>query len=131
MPRPARTERSGGFTLIEVLVSLVILSVGVLALGQLFWFSSRMSTDSYLRTMAHVQALDLGERMWLDLRDPLGQVPLWQADHGGSFSGWFGEATPVDAADPGLVRISVSWNETGSQVGTQYEYLVRLPVVSP
>jgi type IV pilus assembly protein PilV len=46
-PRPAR-----GFTLIEVLVSLVILGIGVLGIAKLTLFSVRSNDSAYLRTQA-------------------------------------------------------------------------------
>ncbi len=131
MPIRAGTRGNGGFTLIEVLVSLVILSVGMLALGQLFWFASRTSSDSFMRTMAHTQALDMGERMWLDLNDPLGQVDAWQDSHAGSAAGWSGEAAFIESGEPGLVRIRIRWEEAGAQDPMEYEYRVRLPVIQP
>ena len=43
MRRPARRE---GFTIIEALVAIVLLSIGVMALGSLLARSSRMAIDS-------------------------------------------------------------------------------------
>lgn len=52
-----------GFSLLEVLVALVIFSIGLLGLAGLQILSLRLSGDSLLRTMAAVQANDMIDRM--------------------------------------------------------------------
>jgi type IV pilus assembly protein PilV len=47
-----RPHRPRGFTLIEVLVSLVILGIGVLGIAKLTLFSVRSNDSAYLRTQA-------------------------------------------------------------------------------
>jgi type IV pilus assembly protein PilV len=61
-PRLGRT-RSGGFTLLEVLVALFVLSIGLLGLAALQTTSFRYNTDSYLRTQATLLAYDIMDRM--------------------------------------------------------------------
>lgn len=60
--RPSR-RRSGGVSLIEVLVALVILSVGVLGLSRLQATQLRANNAAYLRTQAAIQAYDMADRM--------------------------------------------------------------------
>ena len=56
----ARTHRrrrfAAGFTLIEVLVSLVILGIGVLGIAKLTLYSVRSNDSAYLRTQATMLA---------------------------------------------------------------------------
>jgi type IV pilus assembly protein PilV len=52
-------HRAHGFTLIEVLVSLVILSIGLLGIAKLMLFSSHSNDSAYLRS----QATDLAYEM--------------------------------------------------------------------
>ena len=47
-----RPHRTSGFTLIEVLVSLVVLGIGVLGIAKLTLFSVRSNDSAYLRTQA-------------------------------------------------------------------------------
>ena len=54
---------SQGFTLVEVLVSLVILAVGLLGLAMLQTTGLRNNTNSYSRTQATYLAYDLVDRM--------------------------------------------------------------------
>jgi len=56
-------ERQGGFTLIEVLVSVLVLSIGLLGLASLQANSLRNNTDASLLTRAGYIASDIVERM--------------------------------------------------------------------
>src|SRR5580704_11197793 len=58
-----RVARSGGFTLIEVLVSIVILSIGLLGIAKLMLFSSRSNDSAYLRSQATALAYEILDNM--------------------------------------------------------------------
>lgn len=62
-PRPRSRPRQAGFTLVEVLVAVVIFSVGVLALVKLQANAIRMSTDARQRAEATFLADQLLARM--------------------------------------------------------------------
>lgn len=52
-----------GFTLLEVLVALLVLSIGLLGLALLQTTSLRLNTESYSRTQATLLAYDIIDRM--------------------------------------------------------------------
>jgi type IV pilus assembly protein PilV len=52
-----------GFTLIEVLVALIVLSIGLLGLAALQIQSIKHNTDAYFRTQATLLAYDIIDRM--------------------------------------------------------------------
>jgi type IV pilus assembly protein PilV len=54
---------AGGFTLLEVLIALVVLSVALLGLAGMQLSSLQMNTNSYFRTQATIAAYDIIERM--------------------------------------------------------------------
>ncbi len=54
---------SSGFTMIEVLVALTVLSLGLLGLAALQLTSLQFNTNSYFRTQATVAAYDIIDRM--------------------------------------------------------------------
>ena len=56
-------KRSCGFTLIEVLVALVVLSIGLLGIAGLQAKSQQFSVNAYMHTQATVLAHDMLERM--------------------------------------------------------------------
>lgn len=59
--------KSNGFTLFEVLIALVVLSVGLLGLAGLQALSLRNNHAAYLRSQAALQASDMGDRMRANL----------------------------------------------------------------
>ncbi len=52
-----------GISLLEVLISVLVLSVGLLGLGKLQLFSLKGSNNAHFRTIASILAADLGDRM--------------------------------------------------------------------
>jgi type IV pilus assembly protein PilV len=62
---PAANRHPGqrGFTLLEVLVALVVLSFGLIGLAMLQTTSLRFNNDSYMRSQATFLAYDLVDRM--------------------------------------------------------------------
>lgn len=63
------TRKSSGFTLIEVLIALVVLSIGMLGIAALYLDSLRASRAALARTQAVTLAADIGERIRAN-RDP-------------------------------------------------------------
>jgi type IV pilus assembly protein PilV len=56
-------RRARGFTLIEVMVSLVILSIGLLGVAKLVMYSSRSNDSAYLRSQATALAYEILDDM--------------------------------------------------------------------
>jgi type IV pilus assembly protein PilV len=81
-------RRSRGFTLIEVLVALVVLSIGLLGTAKLMLFSSRANDSAYLRT----QATALAYAMLDNIR----------ANRQQAINGLYDTASTTVAADPGF-----------------------------
>jgi type IV pilus assembly protein PilV len=63
---PAGRQAAAGFTLVEVLVALLVLSIGLLGLAALQLTSLSLNTDSYLRTQATFFAYDIVDKMRLN-----------------------------------------------------------------
>jgi type IV pilus assembly protein PilV len=58
-----KVGRSSGFTLVEVLIALVVLSIGMLGIAALYLDSLRASRAALSRTQAVTLAGDIGERI--------------------------------------------------------------------
>ncbi|MBN9287762.1 MAG: type IV pilus modification protein PilV [Gammaproteobacteria bacterium 39-13] len=56
-------QKTLGFTLLEVLVAIIVFSIGLLGLAGLQILSLKLSGDSLLRTVAALQANDMVDRM--------------------------------------------------------------------
>lgn len=65
-PERASTGQHGGFTLIEVLVALAIISIGILGTAGLMLKAMAYAKTSSLRTMAAMQAASLASAMYVN-----------------------------------------------------------------
>ncbi len=72
MNRPTRTE--GGFTLIEILIALLIVSAGLLGLGLMQAKSVKSATDAFQRSHATWMAYEIMDRMRANLNGLDGYV---------------------------------------------------------
>lgn len=63
------TLRQSGLTLIEVLIALVVLSIGLAGLASMHLSSVQYVHSSFYRSLASVIAIDYEERLWLELAD--------------------------------------------------------------
>lgn len=66
MPRDWRTQpthRTHGFSLLELLIAVAILSVGLLGLAQMQTIGLRNSQSAYYRTQATLLAYDIADRI--------------------------------------------------------------------
>lgn len=61
--RAGTRSANGGFTLIEVLIAIVVISLGLLGVLALQMGTLHASHDAYLTSMANIQAMDLEERI--------------------------------------------------------------------
>ena len=57
------SNQDAGFSLIEVLIALLVLSIGLLGLALLQVESIKYNTDAYFRTQATILAYDIMDRM--------------------------------------------------------------------
>jgi type IV pilus assembly protein PilV len=64
-----------GFTLLEVLIALVVLSIGLLGLAFLQINALQSSLFSYQTTVANMIAKDAKERLWIELALPRSNEP--------------------------------------------------------
>lgn len=62
-PKMKRIDRQQGVTLIEIVVTVLIMSIGLLGLAALQNTSMKLAYDSYLRTQAAFLAYDLIDRI--------------------------------------------------------------------
>lgn len=128
-----RTPVCNGFTLIEVLVALLILSVGLLGLAGLQVRSLQYTHSSYQRTWVNIQALDMAERMWTHLADPLSEQEAWQRLNQASLPEWQGAVTTVTQPnEPDSYVITISWSESrlGNDDKVSFSYQLMLPKVN-
>jgi len=61
--KPIPGYQAAGFTLIEVLIALVILSIGLLGIAGMMGFSQKANDSAYMRTQATFFAYDIIDKM--------------------------------------------------------------------
>lgn len=133
---------SRGFTLIEVLVALLVLSVGLLGTAAMQLQSLQGAHAAYQRSIASLAAQDAQERLWAKLAED-GSCPDWSEanDLGDTDTNWdifwdtylpgFTSSASVEQPDTDVCRfdISIEWRDSrfGGDGAVDFEYSVRLP----
>lgn len=152
MKKNLKIKRVSGFGLIEVLVTLVILSASLLALAALQTRSLQFNQGAYLRSQANIYAYDILDRMRLnvallkDYESPIAPFPLntavvtsplaaadvnaWRRSIASNLPNGQGGIDCSDA-DPNLCTITIKWDELNgsdqtTEDKTEFSYTARL-----
>lgn len=132
-----KAKRQAGTSLIEVLVTLVVLAIGVFGLAQLHANSIKSNQSAYYRSQATLLAYDIGERMRANRVAALKgdyAVDFPQSNSNNTVSGsraeqdkaeWLNqlaqtlpEGTGKVSSDNGLMIIEVRWDDTRAELGS-------------
>lgn len=128
---PSRAER--GTSLAEVMVALVVLSVGILAVGQLFPAASRNQVQAKLTSSANYYAQEkieqLGALSWTDAALTDGRHPA-SGDEALGGSGTWQRHYEVEAMAAPLgnlkkVTVTVEWHYLAARTVTATTYVRR------
>lgn len=120
---------SSGFSMIEVLVTMLIVSVGLLGVAALQVKSLQHAYSSYQRTLATVQANDAVERLWANVCDLPGDITViedeWIAEWENEprMPGWEGGIEE----DDGLYTIEVSWTDRVDENSIEFSFTTAIP----
>lgn len=88
-----RHRREHGVTLIEVLIAMLVLSIGLLGLAGLYLNALRASQDMHFRVLASIAAEDMGEHIRI-AGDSDGYLNGWRTDLGNRLPGGQGSVAP-------------------------------------
>ena len=127
-----------GFTLIEVLIALVVMTVGMLGLSALYVESLRLNRSAVYHHAAVVLAADMAERLRAgsDGRPPESERAAWEREVRKQLpSGSTMNIRPTPSVDTGLVHgaslrqydIQLQWPEPGQATPNIYALTIHLP----
>jgi len=122
-----------GSSLLEVLISVVILSVGLLGLAALQMASQKNNHSAQFRTFAVVQVYSLIDRMRLNKLESYGLVmtstaPVGPLRKDTDLSAWISELNALLPAGAGevtvngnIVSVAVRWDDTRGTSGSDIQ----------
>lgn len=124
----AMRRRQAGMSLIEVLTSLLIFSIGILGLVGLQTQAIQFSVSAEDTNRAALLANELVAKMWVERLDP-DDLKAWQARVSDADVGLpNGEAT-VEEVQPGVTQITITWRPPKAPKGSENRYVTQ--VVNP
>ncbi len=108
-------KRQGGFSLIEVLVAVLVLSVGLLGIAALQTFSLKAGQAAYERSQATNLAYEISDQLRVHRREivrdrALPGLERWREMAGEMLPGGDIAVEILNASD-GQVRITVTWKD--------------------
>jgi len=143
LPRRSGTSGQKGFSMIEILITLVVTSIGILSLVLFQARAMQYSHSSYQRSIAIMQANDFVERLWAGACAlPAGFDDIkadWIGVHSNDpngLPGWNGDDTDVDVAqDTPEYSITIRWSDdrlrfdmtNAAEVDQVFTYAARIP----
>ncbi len=71
-------KQNSGLSLLEVLISILLLSISVLGVTRLYWAVINSNQSAILDNLGVLRAQSLVERLFIDSKDPHGEVLRWQ-----------------------------------------------------
>ena len=130
-PIPASRHSERGTSLAELMIALIVLSIGLLAVAQLFPAGSRSQLRDRMLTAANYYAQEKIEQFvnlpWTDTALSLGRHPAGTATEDlGQWQRYY----EVELLDPPLenlkkVTVTVTWKSQGSRSVTATTYVRR------
>lgn len=131
-------NRQSGFTLVEALVALVILSIGLLGVPAMQLKALQSAHAGYQRAVASLAAQDIVELLWNELDMSSNSCPSssridlvdWQERWSTvlpHLSGTPVSSEPASNSDDCVYAIEISWQEGRFDDEGAFEYTARLP----
>jgi type IV pilus assembly protein PilV len=142
-------QRSRGFTLLEILIAMVVLSIGMLGVAALQGVGMRSNHGAYLTSQASLLAYDMADRIRAnpdqfatysafvsDCPDPVPTAPLVAAD----LAEWScaieallpagaGSITGVDVGDFARYTIRVAWEDRQTEAdGDPWDFVLVIEI---
>lgn len=129
--RPPLRQR--GFLLLEVVVALLLFSLGLVGMVKLQARASQLAVDAEDRSRAALLANELVASIWAQqsLQVDADTLKAWQTKVGAPDSGGLpGGAGAIDTSNPDLAVITITWEPVARPAETgEHQYITK--VVKP
>lgn len=134
-----RRHAQSGFTLIEALIAVLVLSIGLLGVAAMQLRALQSAHMGYQRAVVSLAAIDAQERAWAELSGHTNKAcPAASAVESNWLGNWFGTVLTDAGSDIGGTdcdyTVTVRWQEdrygTG-ETGVGFVYQFRLPDLDP
>jgi type IV pilus assembly protein PilV len=134
-----------GFSLIEALIALLVLSIGLIGVAAMQLKALQSATAGYQRSVASVAAVDAQERLWAELAqlDPSQDCAdvdtdtveaewqaLWSIDASSNplrNAQWGEGASRIDEPNDCEFTITIVLSDGPGDINTDFSYTFRLP----
>jgi type IV pilus assembly protein PilV len=129
MRRPALARRrNAGFTLIEVLVALLVFSIGLLGMIGLQARATQVSIEAEDANRAALLASELGSVMWTRATNVVDPVALaaWQARVADPLVGGLPGGAGAVVVNGNRTEITITWAPVGAAPGTARRYTTEV-----
>ncbi|PAU74335.1 type IV pilus modification protein PilV [Halomonas salipaludis] len=133
-------KAQAGFTLIEALVALLVLSIGMLGVAVMQLKALQGAHAAYQRSLASLAAQDAQERLWAVMANAPDELvcPSWEEAQNIGGSSWHAQwvaflpelnSSPVSDSGGCQFDISVGWSDRRfeNEDAPVFEYTIRLP----
>jgi type IV pilus assembly protein PilV len=113
----ARARPQSGFTMIEVLVALVVMSIGLLGIAKLVLYSAHSNDSAYLRSQATELAYEILDNM--------------RANRSQALAGSYNTALAAGPVVPGALCLGTGANCTAPQIAAYDVYQWKSRLAAP
>ncbi|MCE8017898.1 type IV pilus modification protein PilV [Halomonas sp. MCCC 1A17488] len=134
-----RRHAQSGFTLIEALIAVLVLSIGLLGVAAMQLRALQSAHMGYQRAVVSLAAIDAQERAWAELAaDPNKACPTTSTVESGWLGNWFGSVLSDAGSDIDATgcdyTVTMRWQEdrySSGETGVGFVYQFRLPDLNP
>lgn len=130
-PSSATPAAARGFSMIETLIALVLLSIGLMGLLGLQARAARMSTDTEDMTRASLLANEIASSMWVSTSAATvtpAQISAWNARAADPTSGGMRDGTVSVTTAGKIATITITWRSSSPNSNATDRYVTNVVI---
>jgi type IV pilus assembly protein PilV len=130
-PSSATPSAARGFSMIETLIALLLLSIGLMGLLGLQARAARMSTDTEDMTRASILANEIASSMWVSTSAATvtpAQISAWNARAADPTSGGMRDGTVSVTTAGKIATITITWRSSSPNSSATDRYVTNVVI---